>query len=63
MLSAGGIASIKIEMKKKTFNGKFVTSAKCEIVRLSVVCLLANQKNAKLFHCLVGQLDTNLNPI
>ena len=36
---------------------------KCEIVSQLEVCLLANQKNAKMSYCLVGQLDMNLSLI
>ena len=48
-----GIASIEIKTKSKIFKIKFWTFTKRKIVSQSKVCLLANQKNAKMFHCVV----------
>ena len=48
MLSLVGIAAIKVETKSKIFNKKFQMSAKCETDSQSKVCVLANQKNAKV---------------
>ena len=63
MFSSMGIVSVKVETKSKIFEGKFWTTAKCESVSQSQVCVLASQKNAKMSHCVMGQLDTNLSPI
>ena len=48
-----GIMSIDVE--SKMFNVKFRTLEKHEIVSQSEGCMSANQMNAKVSHCLVGQ--------
>ena len=55
MLSSVGIMSIKLKQKATSLmeNFEFQQNVK----------LPANQKNLKVSHCLVGQLDTNLSPI
>ena len=60
-LSSTGIVSIEFETKSKIFILKYRTLAKRENVRLSEACVLTNQKNTKVSHCLVGQLDTKLS--
>ena len=61
MPSSVGIVSIEVETKSKILNIKFQMSTKRENVSQSGVCVLANQKNAKVSHSLVGQLDLNLS--
>ena len=54
---------MKLKRKAKYFNVKFQASAKREIVSQSEICVLAYEKNAKVSHCSVGQLDTNFSSI
>ena len=62
-LSSLLIASIEVETKSKIFNVKFRASKKREFASQSEACMLANQKNVKVSHCLVEQLDMILSPI
>ena len=62
-LSSVGIMSIDVKAKSKIFNVEFQMSGKHEIASRSEACVLVNQKNVEVSHCLEGQLDTNLSPI
>ena len=56
MLSSVGIVSTEDETKSKILNVEFWKSVKWEIVSQSEACILANQKNTKVAHCLMDNL-------